>query len=300
MFRQFQKYHFFIRQLKKTTDEYLNRKLRYFNKFLICLSQNVLIRSTPIFTDFLTANEDELNNVKDTYYNEEPPTTIKKYMTLNGIVNIETGKDKDDHCEKIKNSLIKKNEAFYYLNKALKELVIQFEELTEKMSEVSKSFFKLANSFNDNIGIKNILNNYKVITQTWSDGYKKQKEIFQIEFKEFFKFIYSYTSDYMRFYNEYDNSKYDFMTQYLSYDDINNIKKIEQKELNKLRKRYGFCLNRLISEYDILINVIIASEFRNHLEKLNEKKEILFQDFQNCIHLFDENVGSLELSMEGQ
>ena len=284
----------------KTTDEYLNRKLRYFNKFLICLSQNVLIRSTPIFTDFLTANEDELNNVKDTYYNEEPPTTIKKYMTLNGIVNIETGKDKDDHCEKIKNSIVKKNEAFYFLNKALKELVIQFEELTEKMSEVSQSFLKLANSFNDNIGIKNILNNYKVITQTWSEGYKKQKEIFQIEFKEFFKCIYSYTSDYMRFYKEYDSAKYDFMTQYLSYDDINNIKKIEQKELNKLRKRYGFCLNRLISEYDILINVIIASEFRNHLEKLNEKKEILFQDFQNCIHLFDENVGSLELSMEGQ
>ena len=129
---------------------------------------------------------------------------------------------------------------------------------------------------------------------------RKQKEIFQIEFKEFFKFIYSYTSDYMKFYTDYDNAKYDFMTHYLSYDDINSIKKIEQKELNKLRKRYGFCLNRLISEYDILINVIIAGEFRNHLEKLNEKKEILFQDFQNCIHLFDENVGSLELSMEGQ
>ena len=46
----------------------------------------------------------------------------------------------------------------------------------------------------------------------------KTKRIFQIHFQDFFKV---------------DNSKYYFMTQYLSYDDINSIKIIEQKDLNK-------------------------------------------------------------------
>ena len=284
----------------KTHDNYLKRKKRYFNKFLICLSQNILIRSTPIFLDFLTSNEEELNNVKETYYNEEPPTSIKKYMTLNGYVNIETGKEKDDYAEKIKNSILKKNNSFIDLNKALKEIIFQFQIFSEKMIQVSNSFSQLANNFNDNIQVKNILNNYKNITQNWSEGYKKQKDIFQIEFKEFFKYIHSFISDFMKFYTEYDNAKYDFMTLYLSYDDINLIKKVEQKELNKLRKKYGFCLNRLISEYDKLNNIILSNNFRNHLEKVNEKRDSLFQDLNNCLRLFDENVGKLELSMEVQ
>ena len=284
----------------KTNDSYLKRKKRYFNKFLICLSQNILIRSTPIFLDFLTSNEEELNNVKETYYNEEPPTSIKKYMTLNGYVNIETGKEKDDYAEKIKNSILKKNNSFIDLNKALKEIIFQFQIFSEKMIQVSNSFSQLANNFNDNIQVKNILNNYKNITQNWSEGYKKQKDIFQIEFKEFFKYIHSFISDFMKFYTEYDNAKYDFMTLYLSYDDINLIKKVEQKELNKLRKKYGFCLNRLISEYDKLNNIILSNNFRNHLEKVNEKRDSLFQDLNNCLRLFDENVGKLELSMEVQ
>ncbi len=284
----------------KTNDNYLKRKKRYFNKFLICLSQNILIRSTPIFLDFLTSNEEELNNVKETYYNEEPPTSIKKYMTLNGYVNIETGKEKDDYAEKIKNSILKKNNSFIDLNKALKEIIFQFQIFSEKMIQVSNSFSQLANNFNDNIQVKNILNNYKNITQSWSEGYKKQKDIFQIEFKEFFKYIHSFISDFMKFYTEYDNAKYDFMTLYLSYDDINLIKKVEQKELNKLRKKYGFCLNRLISEYDKLNNIILSNNFRNHLEKVNEKRDSLFQDLNNCLRLFDENVGKLELSMEVQ
>ncbi len=284
----------------KTNDNYLKRKKRYFNKFLICLSQNILIRSTPIFLDFLTSDEEELNNVKETYYNEEPPTSIKKYMTLNGYVNIETGKEKDDYAEKIKNSILKKNNSFIDLNKALKEIIFQFQIFSEKMIQVSNSFSQLANNFNDNIQVKNILNNYKNITQSWSEGYKKQKDIFQIEFKEFFKYIHSFISDFMKFYTEYDNAKYDFMTLYLSYDDINLIKKVEQKELNKLRKKYGFCLNRLISEYDKLNNIILSNNFRNHLEKVNEKRDSLFQDLNNCLRLFDENVGKLELSMEVQ
>ena len=284
----------------KTNGNYLNRKKRYFNKFLISLSQNILIRSTPIFLDFLTLNENELNNIKEKYYNEEPPISIKKYLTLNGFVNIETGKEKDDYAEKIKNSILKKNNSFINLNKALKDLIFQFQIFSDKMLQLSNSFSNLANTFNDNIQVKSILNNYKIITQNWSEGYKKQKDIFQIEFKEFFKYIHSFISDYMKFYNDYDNAKYNFMTSYLSYDDINSIKKVEQKELNKLRKNYGFCLNRLISEYNNLNNISLSNDFKNHLEKLNEKKNILFQDLNNCIHLFDENCGKLDISIEGQ
>ena len=284
----------------KTTDEYLKKKLRYFNQFLISLSQNILIRSTPIFFNFLSLNENELYNYKDRLKNEVPPTTIKKYMTLDGNVNIETGKGKDDYAEKIKNSILQKNTPFQDLNKAFKELIIQFGIFSEKMNNLSTCFSKLAKVFNDNNKVKYILNNYKNITQTWSEGYLKQKEIFQIQFKEFFKFIHSFTSDYMKFYTDYDNAKYDFMTHYLSYDDINSIKKVEQKELNQFRKRYGFYLNRLISEYDYLNEVTITSDFRINSLKLSEKKEIIFQDLQNCINLLDANVGIFENQIENQ
>ena len=132
-----------------------------------------------------------------------------------------------------------------------------------------------------------MFNNYKEITSTWSHNYIKQKEVFKIEFKEFFKYVRSYTKDFSKMYNDFQTAKYNFMNQYIKYDDITNINEKDQKQLNKLRKKYGYNLNRVIEEYKILNDHNTVIDFQNQLAILNSKKEILYSDFISCSNLLN-------------
>ena len=100
-----------------------------------------------------------------------------------------------------------------------------------------------------------------------------------MEFKEFFKYVKTYSNDFLKLYNDYQNAKYAFMNQYIKYDDITTVSSKEQKNLNKLRKQYGYQLNRVIEEYNLLNSHHTYLDFENHLKILNEKQSILFQDY---------------------
>ena len=65
----------------------------------------------------------------------------------------------------------------------------------------------------------------------------------------------------------------------IKYDDITTVSSKEQKNLNKLRKQYGYQLNRVIEEYNLLNSHHTYLDFENHLKILNEKQSILFQDY---------------------
>ena len=66
------------------------------------------------------------------------------------------------------------------------------------------------------------------------------------------------------------------MNQYIKYDDIGNINEKDQKMLNKLRKKYGYNLNRIIDEYNKLNHHYTVIDFKNQLTILTEKKDILY------------------------
>ena len=79
---------------KSYTDDFINKKMRYLNKFLTSLSHNILILSSDIFYSFLTS--EKIEKLKEDYSAIEEPSSYKKLYTVEGILNITTGKEKDE------------------------------------------------------------------------------------------------------------------------------------------------------------------------------------------------------------
>ena len=270
------------------TDKYINKKVRYLNRFLTSLMENELVRKTKVFYDFISMSEEEFKDLIDTYKKkDDPPSTIKKYETLQGSVMINTGKEKDDFAEKIKFVINNRDLAYEKLNVALRDVIEEFEIVSQKINKLSVAFDDIKKTYSDNTDVQEVFNNYKEITSTWSHNYIKQKEVFKIEFKEFFKYVRSYTKDFSKMYNDFQTAKYNFMNQYIKYDDITNINEKDQKQLNKLRKKYGYNLNRVIEEYKLLNYHNTVIDFQNQLAILNSKKEILYSDFISCSNLLN-------------
>ncbi len=200
---------------------------------------------------------------------------------------INTGKEKDDFAEKIKFVINNRDLAYEKLNVALRDVIEEFEIVSQKINKLSVAFDDIKKTYSDNTDVQEVFNNYKEITSTWSHNYIKQKEVFKIEFKEFFKYVRSYTKDFSKMYNDFQTAKYNFMNQYIKYDDITNINEKDQKQLNKLRKKYGYNLNRVIEEYKLLNYHNTVIDFQNQLAILNSKKEILYSDFISCSNLLN-------------
>jgi len=211
--------------------------------------------------------------------------------TLTGILNISTGKEKEDLAKTIMINIKKRDINFKKLNLSLKDLINEFDVICKKMKNVSKAFKNMANVFDDNKQISNTFINYEKITQTWSSLYSKQKISFNNDFKEFFKFYHGYSNNFLKFYDDYNISKYKFASNYVYYENINFIGKKELKALNKLRKNYGFTLNRLINEYEQMNNIMILN-LKNQITKLEESYSD-FNEINNCLNLLKEGINEI-------
>ena len=275
---------------KSYTDDFINKKMRYLNKFLTSLSHNLLISSTNIFYEFLTS--EKIDKLKEDCAATEAPSSYKKMYTINGVLDISTGKNKDDLAEKIFYSIKKQDNCFKNLNLSLKELINEFDIISKKMKNVSNAFKHLANNFEENKLAANAFKNYEKITNIWSNFYNKQKITFKHDFKEFFKFYYRYSNDFLQFYNEYNDAKYQFVTKYVNYENYEDLGKKEEKDLNKLRKKYGFTLNRLISEYEQLQNIIIIN-IKNQILTLDENHLLFFKELSECLAVLKDGINQI-------
>jgi hypothetical protein len=271
---------------KSYTDDFINKKMRYLNKFLTSLSHNILILSSDIFYSFLTS--EKIEKLKEDYSAIEEPSSYKKLYTVEGILNITTGKEKDDLAKKILKNIKKRDIYFKKLNTNLKDLINEFDVVCKKMKTVSKDFKNMAKVFDDNQTISKTFINYEKIIQTWSSFYSKLKISFNNDFKEFFKFFHEYSNSYIKYYDDYNIAKYKFASNYVYYENINFIGKKELKELNKLRKNYGFTINRLIDEYKQMNNIMV-SNMKNQITKL-EESYLEFNEITNCLNLLKEGI----------
>ena len=271
---------------KSYTDDFINKKMRYLNKFLTSLSHNILILSSDIFYSFLTS--EKIEKLKEDYSAIEEPSSYKKLYTVEGILNITTGKEKDELAKKILKNIKKRDIYFNKLNTNLKDLINEFDVVCKKMKTVSKDFKNMAKVYDDNQTISNTFINYEKITQTWSSFYSKLKISFNNDFKEFFKFFHEYSNSYIKYYDDYNIAKYKFASNYVYYENINFIGKKELKELNKLRKNYGFTINRLIDEYKQMNNIMV-SNMKNQITKL-EESYLEFNEITNCLNLLKEGI----------
>ena len=73
------------------------------------ISENILIRSSDLFKNFVTLSLEKFDKEKDNYDKLKNPVNIKDYYDLNGKIDITVNDDKENSCSKILNDIKNKN-----------------------------------------------------------------------------------------------------------------------------------------------------------------------------------------------
>jgi hypothetical protein len=243
-----------------------------------------------VFYDFLSLTEEDFKELMRKQNLEKAPTLIKKFETIDGRIAIGTGCDKDDEADKIKQTIQDKDKAYEQLDKAIKDVIEQFGIMSTKMNALSKAFDNIKHSYKDSPVLKGVFDNLTQLSLKWSNSYAEHKEVFQYELREFLNYERMYMNNFLNIYQQYDTAKYKYMSQYLSYDSIKGLPNQTLKELNELRKWYGFHLNKLINEYNSLIKHVAVFDFQKQIHILSDKADMFYRKFNECSNLLTVNV----------
>lgn len=270
------------------TNDYLDKKVRYLNKFLNAINFNKLLRSSNIYENFILKTQEEFEKFKNFYGNADKPDTFNKYFTLEGYLDIKTGVKIEDKAEKINSSINQKNQALLAVNKCIKEFAEQMDVLSNKMNDFSKALLSLSYCYKeDDRNLNLIIENFAKISKNISDGFIIQKKMLNTEVREFFKWVGNNNKEFTQFYKEYDSVKYKFMTEFLGYKDLSELNREEDKRLSNLRKTFGYCLNRLINEYNFYQGEYLPFAIDNFINCLTKYKNDIIEKNVGFLNLFN-------------
>lgn len=257
---------------------------KFLDYFINFINQNKLLRSTRLYEYFIFATTEDFQKVKDYFKETKKPNSYKKIFTIEGEITVETSKEKEDKAEQIKEYMSNKDEAFKKIEICLNDLMNEIEIFAKKIKSYSFALEKLSFCYIDNRRINKLLKNYSEYFKYLGDHYLTQKNSYDIEFRQFFKWVDICTKDFVRFYDDYDKAKYTLLTEYIKKNDkVINLTRVETKYLNRLRKNFGFTLNRLIEQYNFLNDEVLINFFKNQINVFKLSQSNLLEKLGNSL-----------------
>ena len=265
------------------------------NKFLSSVTSNDLIRSSQLYKDFISLNQDDFDAVKGDYDQLTEPKDMKDFISLEGVLDVRISDEVDSKVIDIQRDVFNKNNLYKALNDSLNNLMYEFDIISAKFKEVSLAFKNLSNAYKTSINgsyIEKAFSSLASITGDWSKAYSSQKSFFKIEIKEFFKYIHKEINTFTNLYDDYSITRTNFV------EFKNKLSKVKDNPLkfNEMKKEYfgvkvcfGFILNRLYYEY-IRVNQEHADRIRKQFTMLNENKDTFLSDYLNLTNMLNMNI----------
>ena len=252
------------------SDTFINKRMRYLEKFLNFLVANPVIKNSKLFYDFLSIEtEADFNKSKNNYQKMKPSTNIKEFYSADGKMNLGVKNEKEIYFQNIKDNTIYNQELLNKLNISLKQLKIQMDILIQKIEEVSQNWeelFKNSTKYCDESNIINIYEQMNKLFTNWAESLKKQNNLIFVDVREYFKYIR----------NNYREMKYIAH----SADNYKNIYyKVERNLINKKED--------LFKKGDVSKWELDSQEKTNATILLQDKSSALFKicskDTNTCI-----------------
>ena len=270
------------------SDIFINKRMRYLEKFLNWLASNPVIKNSKLFYDFLSIEKEaDFNKSKTSYNKIKPQTNIQEFISPNGKMNLGVKQEKEIYFQNIKDNIFYNQELLNKLNINLKQLKLQMDALIQKIIEVSKIWEELFNNSTKYYDEINIINTYKQMNKlfkNWEECLKKQNNLIFVDVREYFKYIRNNFRE-MKYVNHNadnhksvyykvernlinkkeelfkrgDISKWELDGQeksnanILSQDKSSSLFKICSKDTNTCIQRriyYGYYLNKAIEEFE--------------------------------------------------
>ena len=175
------------------SNVFINKRMRYLEKFLKWLATNPIIKCSQIFYDFLSIEKaEDLNKKKSEYQKLDKPMNLIEFYAKNGKVNLGINKEKETYFNNISNNNTNNEILLENLNYNLKQLKILFDLFIQKIDEVQKKWEQLflnSTKFFEDINISNTYEKMSKLFINWSDSLKQQNKLIFVDIREFFKYV---------------------------------------------------------------------------------------------------------------
>ena len=303
------------RKGKVNGDMHINKRMRNLQLFLNYLLKDDLIKNSHIFYDFLSIeNEEDFEKKKKIYNKLKTPIEIKDIKSLDGKLKIEVTSQNEILLEKIKNNAILNETVLKQINDNLKLLKIEMDTIITRMTSFFPMFdklMKIRKLYLPNNIIYESYNQIKNIFKSWTEVLKKQNIFFNKDIKEYLKLLggnYTHMKSLSELVDEQKNyfkklsknlvtKKIDLFERNVIEDwqlDEKDKKKVKSFckdkltsykkicysstcEAIKVKEKYGYQLNKIISEHNRL-RVITNIESRQKVMDFTRKQSQISSD----------------------
>ena len=262
------------------------KKIRYLQNYMNLLIENKFVRTLPIFYDFLTLPQQDLDNkVKNKYRKiKEPPTGFETMPNFEGKYVLKITKEDEIKASKIKNEINSKNEKLVNLNSNLDELLVAMEKVSTCFKNVGLSFTELQKKTESNLILNKGYENLSNLFQTWSNDYLLQRTFIKDEIKYYFKFINKEYTSFLKNYENYRLARDEYKRTFERMKKNKNPTDEDLFLLKDIKKYYAFELIHINDEY-IKLEERQGKRLIKQFVKYYDNKDVIFQDFQKCCHL---------------
>ena len=279
---------------KVNGDTHIKKRMKNLERFLNYLLKDNLIKNSEIFYDFLTIEKDEELEKKKKIYNKlKTPTEFKDIQSMDGKLKIEVTPESETLFDKIRNNSIFNETVLKQINDHFKLLQFEMDNIITRTGSFFPLFDKLIKIRRTYLPNNIILESYKQLKNifgSWSEMLKKQKNFFINDVKEYLKVLgghYRHMKELCETVEEQKNyykkisknlisKKMDLYERYDSNDwqldpqDKKKVKTLVKDKLLayqkicynstcdtiKLKEKYGYQLNKIISEYERLKSIV--------------------------------------------
>ena len=289
----------FFKRKEKLDINKMNERIFYIEKFLNGIAVHPLLRSSKIFYDFISIqDEKEFNKSKYEYGKIQPPSDKTAFKTLNGKIKVSFNIDNEEYFAKIKSKLNNQEETYNKLIYHYKLLLINIKKISLQMKEISniwKELYTQKKDFFESEITSGVYESYNKIMDKWVDLQNNNSNLIIKSIKKFYRFIkeeYACFKDLSLlvennkniYYNkcrklisarENFSAKYskDENKQSNSNDNDINIENNEEIEFNKKMSKEILIMNELKRNYGCYLNI-----YNSEYERLRDLNDIRFKD----------------------
>ena len=304
---------------KVNEDKHINKRMRNLERFLNYLVKDPLIKNSNILYDFLSIEkEDEFEKRKKKIYNRmKTPIELKDVKTCDGKIRINVTSNKEVYLDNIKNNAAFNETCLKKFNENFKTLKTEMNTVISRILSFGPLFdklIKISTTYLDNNVIIESYNQMKRIFDACAELFKKQKAFFLNEVKEYLKLL-SGNYHHMRELHqiiEVQKNNYTKLSKSLISKKTDLFKKgdtnswqLDPKEKSKIneffsdriasykricykdtinaiqvKEKYGYHLNKIISEYQRLRNINTIENKKKVIEFSKKESEIVNEYFK--------------------
>ena len=180
-------------------------------------------------------------------------------------------------------SIQKKIDVFLKLDKNFNRLLDLFKETGTVLLEISEQFKELSTNYTEEPEIEKGFSKIKDIMFQWHTGYSDQEAFVRKEMKYYFKFMQKELTNTEPLINKLKNAKGYYESQSKKMKGAYTPK--DQTLMDEYKKNYGFYLNILNKEYQLLLERQ-RQRMKNQLIKMCDEKDKFIGNYQKFISLF--------------